>query len=68
MKAKKTTKEIILEAIKNANPPYVTFHDIAQITKLSRVTVSKFMQILEAEGKIKAMKKVGKAILYEAVK
>ena len=68
MKAKKSNKKLILEEIKKADPPYVTYQEIANITKLSRVTVSKFMQILEAEGKIKAMKKVGKAILYEAVK
>ena len=68
MKRKKTTKELILETIKNSNPPYVTFQDIAKITGKSRVTVSKFMQILEAEGKIRITKKVGTANLYEAVK
>ena len=68
MKAKKTTKELILEEIKNANPPYVTFQDIAKSAKISRVTVSKYMQILEAEGKIRITKTVGIANLYEAVK
>jgi response regulator of citrate/malate metabolism len=67
MKGKKTTKELILEAIKNSDPPYVTFQDIAKSANISRVTVSKYMQILEAEGKIRATKTVGTAKLYEAV-
>lgn len=66
MKNEKTTKEIILDAIKNANPPYVTIQDIADITKISRETVSKYMLVLEAEGKIRVTKTVGKAKLYEA--
>jgi predicted ArsR family transcriptional regulator len=65
MKKGKSTKEIILEAIKNANPPYVTIQDIADTTKISRETVSKYMLVLEAEGKIKVTKIIGKAKLYE---
>ena len=65
MKKDKSTKEIVLDAIKKANPPYVTIQDIADITKLSRETVSKYMLVLEAEGKIKVTKIVGKAKLYE---
>lgn len=64
----KSTKEIVLEAIINADPSYVTIQDIADVTKLSRETVSKYMLVLKAEGKITATKKIGKAILYEAVK
>jgi len=61
----KSTKEIILDAIKKANPPYVTIQDIADTTKMSRETVSKYMLVLEAERKIKVTKTVGKAKLYE---
>lgn len=64
---KKTTKQIVLDAIKKADPPYVTIQDIADITKLSRETVSKYMLVLEAERKIKVTKIVGKAKLYEAI-
>ncbi len=62
---KKSTKEIVLDAIKKANPPYVTIQDIADITKLSRETVSKYMLVLEAENKIKVTKIIGKAKLFE---
>jgi CRP-like cAMP-binding protein len=65
MKTDKTTKEIILDAIDSSNPPYVTIQDIANATKLSRETVSKYMLVLEAEGKIKVTKIIGKAKLYE---
>lgn len=64
MKREQSTKEIILDAIKNANPPYVTIQDIADITKISRETVSKYILVLEAEGKIKVTKIIGKAKLY----
>lgn len=61
------TKEVILQAIKHADPPYVTILDIAKETDYTRETVSKYMHILHAEGKIKITKKVGKINLYEAV-
>ena len=62
---RKTTKQIVLDAIKKANPPYVTIQDIADATKMSRETVSKYMLVLEAENKIKVTKTIGKAKLYE---
>lgn len=63
----KNTKQIVLEAIKDSNPPYVTIQDIADKTKISRETVSKYMGILEAEKRIRVTKQVGKAKLYEAI-
>ena len=66
MKSGKSTKQIVFDAIKKADPPYVTIQDIANKTKLSRETVSKYMLVLAAEGKIKVTKIVGKAKLYEA--
>ena len=63
----KSTKEIVLEAIKKSDPPYVTIQDIASATKLSRETVSKYMLVLEAQGKIRVTKIIGKAKLYESV-
>lgn len=61
------TKQKILDAIIKANPPYVTIQDIADQTNISRETVSKYMLVLKAEGKIKVTKQVGKAKLYEVV-
>jgi response regulator of citrate/malate metabolism len=66
MKNEKSTKQIVLEAIKKADPPYVTIQEIADVTKLSRETVSKYMLVLAAEGKLKVTKTVGKVNLYEA--
>ena len=67
-KSERDNKQRILNAIKSSKPPYVLIQDIADKTGLSRETVSKYMLVLAAEGKIKATKKVGKALLYEAVK
>jgi response regulator of citrate/malate metabolism len=66
-KNKKDTKQIVLDAIKKSNPTYVTIQDIADATLLSRETVSKYIAVLLAEGKIKVTKTVGKVHLYEAI-
>ena len=66
MKTEKTTKQKVLDAIKKANPPYVTIQETADTTKFSRETVSKYMLVLAAEGKIKVTKTIGKVNLYEA--
>ena len=63
----KKNKEKVLNAIKNANPAYVTIDEIAKKTKFARQTVSKYMHILKAEEKIKITKKIGKINLYEAL-
>ena len=65
-KSEKDTKDIILNAIRNADPPYVTIKDMANATEYTRETVSKYMHILKAEGKIRITKEVGKVNLYEA--
>ena len=66
MKSRKSTKDTVLDAILKANPPYVTIQNIADATKISRETVSKYMLVLEAEGKLKVTKVIGKVKLYEA--
>jgi len=68
MKNKITAKDRILEEIKNSIPSYVTIQEIADKTKISRDTVSKYILVIAAEGKIRVTKKVGKVNLYEAVK
>ena len=67
MKNEKSTKQIVLDALKKANPPYVTIQEIADATNLSRETVSKYMLVLAAEKKIKITKTVGKVNLYETM-
>ena len=64
---KEANREKVLKAIKNANPAVVTIDEIAQVTKLSRQTVSKHIDVLCAEGKIKVFKNIGKIKLYESV-
>ncbi|UCD13751.1 MAG: HTH domain-containing protein [Thermoplasmatales archaeon] len=64
----KDKKQKVLDAIKKADPPYVTIQDMADKTGFSRETVSKYMAVLEAEGKIKITKTIGKANLFEAEK
>ena len=68
MKKVITPKDQILEEIKKSTPSYVTIQEIADKTKLSRETVSKYILVFVAEGKIRITKKVGKVNLYEAVK
>ena len=65
-KNEKSVKEIVLDAIKNADPKYVTIQEIADATNLARDTVSKYMLVLAAEKKIRITKKIGKVNLYEA--
>lgn len=61
---KELNREKILKAIKNAKPPVVTIDEIAEVTKLSRQTVSKHVDVLYARGEIKIFKKIGKISLY----
>lgn len=65
-KNEKSAKEIVLDAIKNADPTYVTIQEIADAANLARDTVSKYMLVLVAEKKIRITKKIGKVNLYEA--
>lgn len=65
-KNEKSAKEIVLDAIKNADPTYVTIQEIADATNLARDTVSKYMLVLVAEKKIRITKKIGKVNLYES--
>jgi response regulator of citrate/malate metabolism len=64
IKSEEKTKQKVLDAIQEADPKDLSIHEIAGITKLSRETVSKYVGILEAEGKIKLARRMGKAKLY----
>ena len=65
LQVKEINEEKVLIAIKNANPPAITIDEVAQETKLARQTVSKYIEKLHAEGKIKIFKKVGNVNLYQ---
>lgn len=64
---KEANREKVLKAIKNANRAVASIDYIAKVTKLSRQTVSKHIDVLCAEGKIKVFYTIGKISLYEAV-
>ncbi len=58
---KLSAKQKIYNAIKETSPKDSSIQEIADITKISRETVSKYVGILEAEKKIKLTREVGKA-------
>ena len=61
---KLSAKQKIYNAIKETSPKDSSIQEIADITKISRETVSKYVGILEAENKIKLAREVGKAKMY----
>ena len=61
---KLSAKQKIYNAIKETSPKDSSIQEIADITKISRETVSKYVGILEAENKIKLTREVGKAKMY----
>ena len=61
---KLNAKQKIFNAIKEISPKDSSIQEIADITKISRETVSKYVGILEAENKIKLAREVGKAKMY----
>jgi predicted transcriptional regulator len=64
IKAITSTKKKIYDTIEK-NQRDISIQEIADISGISRETVSKYVGILEAEGKIKLSRLVGKAKLYE---
>ena len=61
------SKGKILEAIKKKYPQDLSIQEIAEISKLSRETVSKYVGILEAEKKIALTRRIGKAKMYRLI-
>ena len=68
MKKEGITKQKVLDAIIKISPKDVSIQEIAEMTKLSRETVSKYVGILEAERKIKLVRTIGKAKMYASFK
>jgi response regulator of citrate/malate metabolism len=60
------TKQKILHAIKESYPNDLSIKEVAEKSKLSRETVSKYAGILLAENKIKLGRRIGKAKMYIA--
>lgn len=62
------TKQKILNVIKEEYPKDLSIQEIANISKISRETISKYVGILVAEKKIILTREVGKAKMYAAIK
>lgn len=59
-------KNKILKIIKDAHPKDLSIEEIAKTSRMSRETVSKYLAVLEAEGKIELSREVGRAKMYKA--
>ena len=61
-------KNEILSIIKNAHPNDLSIEEIAKSSRMSRETVSKYIAVLEAEGKVELSRMVGRAKMYKMKK
>jgi len=58
------TKMRILKVLEEAAPQDLSIQEIADRAEVSRETASKYVMILEAEGKVEKSREIGKAKLY----
>lgn len=61
-------KQKIFEELEKTHPTDLSIGEVAKKTGLSRTTVSTYLKVLEAEGKIELSRKVGRALLYRLKK
>lgn len=54
----------IVECLRNAAPKDLSIEEIADLTHISRNTVSKYVLALEAQGKIVLSRRLGNSKLY----
>lgn len=57
-----------MKELEKANPSDLSIGEVAEKTKLSRTTVSTYLKVLAAEGKITVSRKVGRAVFYKLKK
>lgn len=57
-------KQKVLDVLKKVYPEDLLPRDIARKAGISRQTASVKLQILEAEGKIEAVRRLGRAVWY----
>jgi len=58
-------KKRIMRELEKIHPRDLSIGEVAKRTRLSRTTASTYLKVLEAEGKIKISRKVGRATLYK---
>ncbi len=61
------TKTKILKVLKEAAPQDLSIQEIADGAGVSRETASKYVMILEAEGRVVKTRQIGKAKMYMAL-
>jgi len=62
------TKEKIRKELEKAYPTDLSIGEVAKKTGFSRTTVSTYLKVLEAEGKIEKSREVGRAVFYRILK
>jgi len=58
-------QEEIFALLKRVSPKDLSIIEISRELNVSRQTVSKWIKVLEAEGKVKVSRVVGRAVLYK---
>lgn len=60
----KEVKEKILKELEKVFPCDLSITEIAQKVGISDITASKYVNVLQAEGRIEVSRKIGNAVLY----
>lgn len=61
----KDNKAKILAVLRGSSKD-LTIGDVARLGKISRATASKYLGVLEAEGRAEISRRIGRAVLYRA--
>ena len=61
-------KQKIMKELERVYPTDLSIGEVAKKTGFSRTTVSAYLRILEAEGRIEVSRKVGRAVFYRLKK
>jgi DNA-binding transcriptional ArsR family regulator len=61
-------KEKIVEELRHIHPCDLSLGEIAKKIGISDITASKYISVLQAEGKIEISRRIGNAILYRIKK
>jgi len=64
----KEIKEKIVKELEKVFPCDLSISEIAQKVGISDITASKYVSVLQAEGKIEVSRKIGNAVLFRLKK
>ncbi len=57
-------KRKVLDEFRKAHPSDLSLKEVTKATGISRITASKYLGILKAEGKIEVSRRIGHVVLY----